>query len=57
MNRHKLLLFSLCLLITLIVVAPAVAQTPTDVKVWIAFTNRRLDWAKDRAAELNTKFP
>ncbi len=33
------------------------AQEPTEVKVWIAFTDYRLDWAKEKAAAFNEMFP
>ncbi|MEP7288297.1 MAG: extracellular solute-binding protein [Chloroflexota bacterium] len=33
------------------------AQTPTEVKVWIAFQGARLDWTKARADEFNKQFP
>ncbi|MCJ2542838.1 extracellular solute-binding protein [Thermostichus vulcanus] len=37
--------------------ADSFAQSPTDVKVWIAFTDNRLDWAREKAAEFNEQFP
>lgn len=53
---RKVLVFSL--LAMLIAVIPAMAQTPTEVKVWIAFTDAgRLGWTQDRAAEFNQMFP
>lgn len=36
---------------------PAAAQSPVDVKMWIAFTDNRLDWAQQKAAFFNTVFP
>jgi sn-glycerol 3-phosphate transport system substrate-binding protein len=60
MKHRKSLWFALFLGIAalLLTVAPALAQaTPTDVHVWIAFTDHRLDWAKARAAEVNQQFP
>jgi len=58
MNR-KGLLFSLLLVIFAVMsVVPAVAQDdPTQIEVWIAFTDFRLDWAVDRAAEFNEMYP
>ncbi len=38
-------------------VVPAFAQEPAEVKVWIAFTDYRLDWAVEKAAEFNAQFP
>lgn len=37
--------------------APVMAQDTTEVKVWIAFTDKRLDWTKEKAAEFNAAFP
>jgi sn-glycerol 3-phosphate transport system substrate-binding protein len=36
---------------------PAMAQEPTEVKVWIAFTDARLDWAREKALAFNEQFP
>lgn len=42
----------------MLVVIPALAQDPIDVRVWIAFTDAgRLGWAQERAAEFNEMFP
>lgn len=39
-------------------VLPAAAQSPAEVKVWIAFTDAsRLGWTQERAAEFNELFP
>lgn len=54
---RKSLLVMLVLVITLLAVVPVLAQSPTDVKMWIAFTDNRLDWAKQKAAIFNEKFP
>jgi sn-glycerol 3-phosphate transport system substrate-binding protein len=35
----------------------AQAQEVTDVRVWIAFTDNRLDWAREVAAEFNAEHP
>lgn len=37
--------------------ADSFAQSPAEVKVWIAFTDNRLDWAREKAAEFNKQFP
>ncbi|MEN9222190.1 MAG: extracellular solute-binding protein, partial [Thermostichus sp. BF3_bins_97] len=37
--------------------ADSFAQSPTDVKVWIAFTDNRLDWTREKAAKFNQEFP
>ncbi len=42
----------------LLVLFSALAQTePIEIRMWIAFTDFRLDWTKDRAAEFNALFP
>lgn len=51
---RKLLIVLVLLLLT---VVPVLAQTPVDVRVWIAFTDYRLDWAREKAVEFNTAFP
>lgn len=54
---RKMLVFCLALMIALLAIAPAFAQEPVEVKVWIAFTDNRLDWANQKAATFNEKFP
>lgn len=51
---RKMLVFCLALMIALLAVVPAFAQAPTEVKVWIAFTDNRLDWANQKAATVVT---
>jgi sn-glycerol 3-phosphate transport system substrate-binding protein len=36
--------------------ADSFAQSPAEVKVWIAFTDNRLDWAREKAAESTNNF-
>lgn len=56
--RNRFFIFSLLVLSLVAVVAPAAAQdTPVDVPVWVAFTDYRLDWAKEKAAAFNELFP
>ena len=59
MNKNRLSLIFLAILVTsvLLAVGPALGQDATEVRVWVAFTDYRLDWAKDRAAEFNEMFP
>lgn len=39
-------------------VMPSFAQTtPTDVRVWIGFTDKRLDWVREVAAQFNEEHP
>jgi sn-glycerol 3-phosphate transport system substrate-binding protein len=37
--------------------APVRAQDAVNVPVWIAFTDNRLDWAREKAAAFNEQFP
>ncbi len=60
MSLRKGLLLLVCVLIAVsaaLVALPAKAQTPAEVKVWIAFNDARLDWTKARADEFNKQFP
>lgn len=41
----------------LLTIVPAFAQDAAEVKVWIAFTDARLDWTKAKAEEFNAAFP
>ncbi|PJF21918.1 MAG: ABC transporter substrate-binding protein [Phototrophicales bacterium] len=52
-------LFLMLILALLVMVIPAAAQDDeaTDIVVWIAFTDGRLDWARERAAEFNELYP
>lgn len=43
------------LIVALLLAAPAFAQE--EIRVWVAFTDYRLDWTKERAAEFNEQFP
>ncbi len=54
---RKSMLLLLALAFSVIAVAPALAQNPIEVKVWIAFTDGRLDWAREKAAAFNQQFP
>ncbi|GAB1420004.1 ABC transporter substrate-binding protein [Anaerolineales bacterium] len=56
MLKNKAYLF-IMLLILVAVVAPSFAQDTTEVRVWVAFTDNRLDWAKDVAADFNEMHP
>ncbi|MBZ0283917.1 MAG: extracellular solute-binding protein [Anaerolineae bacterium] len=53
-KRSFLLIVLAAMLLT---VVPAFAQDATEVKVWIAFTDNRLDWTKEKAAAFNEAFP
>jgi sn-glycerol 3-phosphate transport system substrate-binding protein len=41
----------------LLALMPAAAQDAVEIKVWIAFTDNRLDWAKAKAEEFNAALP
>ncbi len=44
--------------LALLILVPAFAQTePVEIRMWIAFTDFRLDWTRERAAEFNELFP
>jgi len=57
MNRRKSLLLALFVLVCAVAVAPAFAQEPTDINVWVAFTDYRLDWTQQKAAIFNEMYP
>lgn len=57
LNRKRFaFIVSVFVLVTMLV-APVMAQESVDINVWIAFTDFRLDWAKERAAEFTEMFP
>ncbi len=49
MKRLLVLLSFLCFF--------GLATAQTEIEVWIAFTDYRLDWTNERAAEFNAEFP
>jgi len=51
------LLAALLLLTMMLSIVPAFAQEPIEIPVWVAFTDYRLDWANEKAAEFNEMFP
>jgi sn-glycerol 3-phosphate transport system substrate-binding protein len=55
-NRSKIFILAL-FAVLMLAVFPAAAQEPVEIKVWIAFTDYRLDWAKEVAANFNEEFP
>jgi sn-glycerol 3-phosphate transport system substrate-binding protein len=58
MSRKMRFFFGLMGIALLVMaVAPVFAQDAVDVPVWVAFTDARLDWTKERAAEFNELFP
>ncbi len=62
MGKRSFFIVALFFLATLTWVAPAAAQnctaeTPCVLDAFIGFTDHRLDWAKERAADFNEIFP
>ena len=57
MLNRKLLLALLALVLGALAIVPALAQDATEVKMWIAFTDYRLDWTREKAAAFNEQFP
>ena len=56
MQRFKLV--ALLLVIALVIpMVGATAQEPTEIRMWVAFTDARLDWAREKAAAFNEMFP
>jgi len=55
-NRATVILCLLAVLLTGIL--PTLAQeTPIEIRMWIAFTDARLDWAREKAAAFNELYP
>lgn len=57
MLNRKLLLALLVLVLGALALTPALAQDAIEIKVWIAFTDNRLDWTREKAAAFNEQFP
>lgn len=55
--RKGSLLVVLVLALALTAIVPVFAQDKIEVPVWIAFTDARLDWAREVAAQFNEDFP
>ncbi len=55
--KNKLFLLVCLLAFVLVAVTPALAQDKIQIKMWIAFTDNRLDWTKDKAARFGELFP
>lgn len=54
----KRVILAIVLVVMLVVPAMMVAQDgPTEIRVWVAFSDYRLDWTKERAAEFNAAYP
>ena len=57
MLKHKRLSLFVVLAMLVMAVVPAFAQDSGKVEMWIAFTDSRLDWAKQKAADFHAQFP
>ena len=57
-QRKRLLLLFVSLALVIVPLAPVVAQDDVaHVEVWVAFSDDRLDWTQEKAAEFNAMFP
>jgi len=57
MLRKNVLLAMLAVVLAAVALVPAFAQDKIQVPVWIAFTDARLDWAREKAVVFNEQFP
>jgi sn-glycerol 3-phosphate transport system substrate-binding protein len=58
MSNNKRLLLVIALIAMLVTILPTFAQSdPIEIRAWIAFTDARLEWTRDRAAEFNALYP
>ncbi len=57
MNRPKSVVLLIVVALLLASVVPTMAQAPIDIRMWIAFTDARLDWAREKAAAFNAAYP
>jgi sn-glycerol 3-phosphate transport system substrate-binding protein len=55
--RKRLFVVYLLVVAVLLVAVPVSAQAPAEVRTWIAFTDYRLDWTQQKAAQFNALFP
>lgn len=57
MLKRKLVSLVVFAALAMGILAPALAQDTTEVRVWVAFTDNRLDWAQQKAAIFNEAYP
>ena len=50
-------MLGMALAATALLAVPAMAQETAEIKVWIAFTDNRLDWTRGIAESYNAQFP
>jgi len=53
----KKVVFLFLIVLMMIPAGISMAQEPTEIRVWVGFTDYRLDWTKERAAEFNELYP
>jgi sn-glycerol 3-phosphate transport system substrate-binding protein len=56
-NRLYILVYAVLLASMLLAVGPAVGQEPVEIRMWIAFTDYRLDWTRQKAEVFNAAYP
>lgn len=57
MKRFRFLFVLALLVMVLLPNIVSTAQEPVEVRVWVGFTDYRLDWTQERAAEFNELYP
>lgn len=55
--RKNSILAMLAVVMALMALTPVMAQDKIEIPVWVAFTDNRLDWARERAVEFNELYP
>ncbi|MFZ4816313.1 MAG: extracellular solute-binding protein [Phototrophicaceae bacterium] len=55
--QRKALLLVVLFVLGAMTLLPVAAQDATEIRVWIAFADYRLDWAREKAAAFNEQFP
>lgn len=53
----KKVVFLFLIVLMMIPAGISMAQDPVEIRMWIGFTDYRLDWTKERAAEFNEMYP
>jgi sn-glycerol 3-phosphate transport system substrate-binding protein len=58
MKRQTSVVLFVLFVMLMATLPPVMAQDgPTEIRVWIGFTDYRLDWTRERAAEFNALYP
>lgn len=53
----KKVVFLFLIVLMMVPAGVSMAQDPVEVRVWVAFSDYRLDWTKERAAAFNELYP